>query len=136
MSCPYFHINVCDFLLNSYIFWLNFRFYMSCYEIFQLFVCFFMIFVKHLHVSLVNVCEFVYFFWRFYMFFHIFVFFCMYLLIICMLLEYFYGKLYTYNTFHMSSNILPVCLCFIFKSFCMHLWMILCFAWYSFNNFM
>ena len=26
-------------------------------------------FVKHLHVSLVNVCEFVYFFWRFYMFF-------------------------------------------------------------------
>ena len=82
-----------------------------------------MIFVKHLYVSLVNVCEFVYFFWRFYMFFHIFVFFCMYLLIICMLLEYFYGKLYTYNTFHMSSNILPVCLCFIFKVFaCVYGW--------------
>ena len=82
-----------------------------------------MIFVKHLHVSLVNVCEIVYFFWRFYKFFSY----------ICILLHVFvdhlyvswviFGKLYTYNTFHMSSNIFPACLCFIFKVFaCVYGW--------------
>ena len=38
-------------------------------------------------------------------------------------LSNFYVKLYTYNTFHMSSNNLPVCLCFIFKVFaCVNGW--------------
>ena len=38
-------------------------------------------------------------------------------------LSNFYVKLYTYNTFHMSSNNLPVCLCFIFKVFaCVYGW--------------
>ena len=51
-------------------------------------------------------------------------------LIVCMLLEYFYGNLYIFISFHMSSNILCVCLwllwlclCFIFKVFaCVYGW--------------
>ena len=76
-----------------------------------------------MHESLVNVCEFVYFFWRIYMFFHIFVFFCMYLLNICMLLEYFYGNCIPIILFICLWIILPVCLCFIFKVFaCVYGW--------------